>query len=89
MICSRVAVTLTITLSRIAHAVRRAWWAMLLGAFIGWMVGTLTGAIALVLIEDQGVMIEDATAAPLAGAWVFFVIAVGGAIGHRLATRKE
>lgn len=73
---------------RLRDAFRDHWLAILLGCVAGWFFGNVSGAVLVVILGERGIVLSDENVVVFAFSYVWFAIAIGGVIGHRLA-RKE
>lgn len=73
---------------RICDAFREHWLAITLGCVAGWFIGNVSGAVLVVILGERGIVLSNEDVVIFAFGYVWFAIAIGGVVGHRLA-RKE
>jgi hypothetical protein len=80
---NRAAVWSILAVGRLAAALRRHWKRVLLGAFVGWVVAVVGGAVALAALEVLGVVSRE-TSDALGIVIVFGGMGLGALISYAL-----
>ncbi len=71
-------------IKKLKATMRANWKRILIGVGVGWLVANILGAVGLVVLAEQGILMADEDSAALSAGLVLFAMALGGVLAHAL-----